>query len=618
MSSPMPKGSMRGMGPGGGHGTMPAEKPKDAKGTLRRLFSFMHPYRFSVLLVLLCAIASVFCSSLGPMVLGFATNEIQLGAQRMLAGTGGIDLAAVVRKLTQLGALYAASALFSYLQQYAVAGVSQKTMYSLRRAVDLKIKRLPLSYFDSNTIGDVLSRTSNDVDTVANSLQQGISQLFNSVITIITVLAMMLLISPGLTLAALLTLPFTLLSSMKIVKSSQKFFRGQADTLGDLNGYIEEMYTGHQVVRAFSREESAAARFDQLNERLCDYSWKANFISGVIMPVSGFFGNLGYIIITVIGAFLCIDGRFLVGSIQSFIQYIRSFNMPITQTANLANMLQSTMAAAERVFQFLDEAEETPDAPGAKAPENTTGTVEFKNVSFGYAPDRVLIKNLSLSISPGEMIAIVGPTGAGKTTLVNLVLRFYDVLGGQILVDGMDVRDMPRAALRDRFGMVLQDTWLFSGSIRENIRYGRLNASDKEVYAAARAARADGFIRSLPRGYDTELGEDASNISQGQRQLITIARAILSEPEILIWDEATSSVDTRTELLIQRAMGTLMKGRTSFVIAHRLSTIRDADKILVMNHGDIVETGNHRELMAKNGFYASLYRSQFEGGEEAV
>ena len=461
MSSPMPKGSMRGMGPGGGHGTMPAEKPKDAKGTLRRLFSFMHPYRFSVLLVLLCAIASVFCSSLGPMVLGFATNEIQLGAQRMLAGTGGIDLAAVVRKLTQLGALYAASALFSYLQQYAVAGVSQKTMYSLRRAVDLKIKRLPLSYFDSNTIGDVLSRTSNDVDTVANSLQQGISQLFNSVITIITVLAMMLLISPGLTLAALLTLPFTLLSSMKIVKSSQKFFRGQADTLGDLNGYIEEMYTGHQVVRAFSREESAAARFDQLNERLCDYSWKANFISGVIMPVSGFFGNLGYIIITVIGAFLCIDGRFLVGSIQSFIQYIRSFNMPITQTANLANMLQSTMAAAERVFQFLDEAEETPDAPGAKAPENTTGTVEFKNVSFGYAPDRVLIKKLSLSISPGEMIAIVGPTGAGKTTLVNLVLRFYDVLGGQILVDGMDVRDMPRAALRDRFGMVLQDTWLF-------------------------------------------------------------------------------------------------------------------------------------------------------------
>ena len=618
MSSPMPKGSMRGMGPGGGHGTMPAEKPKDAKGTLRRLFSFMHPYRFSVLLVLLCAIASVFCSSLGPMVLGFATNEIQLGAQRMLAGTGGIDLAAVVRKLTQLGALYAASALFSYLQQYAVAGVSQKTMYSLRRAVDLKIKRLPLSYFDSNTIGDVLSRTSNDVDTVANSLQQGISQLFNSVITIITVLAMMLLISPGLTLAALLTLPFTLLSSMKIVKSSQKFFRGQADTLGDLNGYIEEMYTGHQVVRAFSREESAAARFDQLNERLCDYSWKANFISGVIMPVSGFFGNLGYIIITVIGAFLCIDGRFLVGSIQSFIQYIRSFNMPITQTANLANMLQSTMAAAERVFQFLDEAEETPDAPGAKAPENTTGTVEFKNVSFGYAPDRVLIKKLSLSISPGEMIAIVGPTGAGKTTLVNLVLRFYDVLGGQILVDGMDVRDMPRAALRDRFGMVLQDTWLFSGSIRENIRYGRLNASDEEVYAAARAARADGFIRSLPRGYDTELGEDASNISQGQRQLITIARAILSEPEILIWDEATSSVDTRTELLIQRAMGTLMKGRTSFVIAHRLSTIRDADKILVMNHGDIVETGNHRELMAKNGFYASLYRSQFEGGEEAV
>ena len=608
---------------GGPGGRQPKnfDRPKNTKVTLRRLLIFMKPYHLGLALVVVFAILSTVFNSMGPMVLGFATNEIQRGFDRMTQGSGGIDFTAVLRILVLLAALYILSALFSYLQNFLVSGVAQRTIYSLRKTVDQKIRRLPLGYFDRGSVGDVLSRVTNDVDTVATTLQQGINQVVNSVFTILTILVMMLLISPVLTGVALLTLPLTLLASMNVVRLSQKLFKGQADTLGSLNGYVEEMYTGHNVVKVFSREEDTIAAFDGLNEELYRYSWKANFISGIIMPVSGFIGNLGYIIVTVLGAVWVIQGKFLVGSIQSFIQYIRHFSNPIVQLANLANMLQSAIAAAERVFEFLDEAEETPDPlPQEDIPQAArrgSGSVEFQNVSFGYTPDRILIRDLSLSIRPGETVAIVGPTGAGKTTLVNLILRFYEVSGGRILLDGEDIAGMPRAALRSRIGMVLQDTWLFSGTIRENIRYGRLDATDAEVEEAARSARADKFIRALPQGYDTHLGEDASNISQGQRQLLTIARAILSDPDILILDEATSSVDTRTEVLIQKAMNTLMKGRTSFVIAHRLSTIRDAGKILVMRDGDIIEAGNHRELMDKGGFYAQLYQSQFRGEDEA-
>jgi ATP-binding cassette subfamily B multidrug efflux pump len=601
---------------GGGHGPRNFDRPKNTKGTLKRLLAFMKPFHLGLGLAVFFAMVSTVFNSLGPMVLGFATNEIQRGVERMTAGTGGIDFSAVSRILGALAALYVIYAVFAYLQNFLVAGVSQKTIYNLRKTVDEKIKRLPLRYFDSNSIGDVLSRVTNDVDTVATTLQQGINQIVNSTFTLLTILVMMLLISPLLTLVALLTLPLTLLASMNVVKISQKLFKGQADTLGDLNGYIEEMYTGHNVVKVFSKEPDTIRSFDEMNDRLYRYSWKANFLSGIIMPVSSFIGNLGYIIVTVLGAVWVIQGKFLVGSIQSFIQYIRHFSNPIVQFANLANMLQSTIAAAERIFEFLDEAEETPDVQPDALPQPGPGNVEFQDVSFGYSPDRILIRDLNLSIKAGEMVAIVGPTGAGKTTLVNLILRFYDVNGGRILLDGADISQMPRKDLRSRIGMVLQDTWLFSGTIRENIRYGRLDATDEEVEQAARSARADEFIRSLPHGYDTMLGEDAANISQGQRQLLTIARAILSDPDILILDEATSSVDTRTEVLIQKAMSTLMEGRTSFVIAHRLSTIRDASKILVMQNGSIVESGNHKELMAQNGFYAKLYQSQFRGEQE--
>ncbi len=612
-------GPMRGPGPMGGHGRGPGlERPKNLGGTLRRLLAFMKPFHLGLGAVVVLAVFSTVFDSLGPLVLGFATNEIQLGFQRMLQGTGGIDFGAVVRILAVMGGMYAVSALFGYLQHFLVSGVSQKTIYSLRRTVDQKIKRLPLGYFDRSSVGDVLSRVTNDVDTVATTLQQGINQVVTASFTLVTVLVMMLLISPLLTLVALLTLPLTLLASMNVVKVSQKLFKGQADTLGNLNGYIEEMYTGHNVVKVFSKEQDTIAAFDAMNEELYRYSWKANFISSIIMPISTFIGNLGYITVTVLGAVWVIQGKFLVGSIQSFMQYIRHFSNPVVQLSNLANMLQSTIAAAERVFEFLDEEEELPDPAvpkGDSTPRRGPGRVDFQRVSFGYSPDRILMKDLSLSIRPGETVAIVGPTGAGKTTLVNLILRFYEVSGGTILLDGEDIAQMPRKALRARIGMVLQDTWLFSGTIRENIRYGRLSATDQEVEAAARAARADKFIRALPQGYDTPLGEDASNISQGQRQLLTIARAILSDPDILILDEATSSVDTRTEVLIQKAMNTLMEGRTSFVIAHRLSTIRDAGKILVMRDGDIIETGSHRELMDRGGFYAQLYQSQFQGEE---
>ncbi len=601
-------GPMR--GPGGRRPGM--EKPRDMGAAMKRLFQFMSPFRVSLVLVVLFVLLSTLLSSIGPTVLGLATNEIQRGFQRMQAGTGGIDFGAIVRILTLLGVLYGVSALFEYLQHFTIAGVSQKTMYALRRAVDEKIKKLPLSYYDGHSIGDILSRVTNDVDTVASSLQQGINQVFSSIFTLIFTLVMMLRLSPWLTLVTLLTLPLTLVCSMGVVKTSQALFKGQMNTLGDLNGYAEETYTGHQVVQAFSREKQTNKTFDDINETLYGYSWKANFISSVIMPISGFFGNLGYILVTIIGAFQCLNGTMLVGSIQSFTQYIRQFNQPVTQAAQLTNMLQATIAAAERVFAFLDEEEERPDVEDALVPALDRGEVRFEHVSFGYSPDKILMKDLNLEIHPGETVAIVGPTGAGKTTLVNLILRFYEVQHGRVLIDGVDITQMTRTHLRSCIGMVLQDTWLFSGTILENIRYGRLDAADEEVYAAA---RADDFIRSQPDGYHTDLGEDAANISQGQRQLLTIARAILSDPEILILDEATSSVDTRTEVLIQKAMHTLMKNRTSFVIAHRLSTIRDADKILVMDHGDIIEAGSHRELMALGGFYSKLYQSQFQEGD---
>lgn len=610
-------GPMRGPMGGGGHGRMLAAsgKPKDAKGTVKRLFSFMRPYRTGAILVVLFAVLGTGLSNMGPAVLGFATNQLHLGAQRILSGTGGMDFAATGRILMTLAAIYLLSALFTYLQHFIIAGVSQRTMYGIRKAVDQKLKRLPLRYFDGNSFGDILSRVTNDVDTVATSLQQGINQVISSIITVVTILVMMLYISPLLTLVALLTLPLTALASVNVVKMSQKLFQGQVNSQGALSGYVEEMYTGHNVVKAFGKEADTVQRFGELNDELYRYSWKAQFLSGVIMPITNFFTNLGYIVVAVLGAFMVIQGKMLVGSIQSFIQYIRQFSQPVVQAANLANMLQATIAAAERVFAFLDEEEEPADMVPEELPRFDHGSVSFQHVRFGYRPDQTLIKDLNLEIHPGQTVAIVGPTGAGKTTLVNLILRFYDVSGGRILIDGADITTVPREHLRSCIGMVLQDTWLFSGTIRENIRYGRLSATDEEVEAAARAAKADDFIRSLPDGYETVLGEDAFNISQGQRQLLTIARAILSDPRILILDEATSSVDTRTEVLIQKAMLALMEDRTSFVIAHRLSTIRDADKILVMEHGDIVESGTHRELLELGGAYARLYRSQFENRE---
>ena len=602
-------------GPGmkrhGPNGPYLGDKPKNTKGTLLRLLAFMKPYRVGLILVLAFTILSTVAGNLAPRVIGFATNEIQRGAERILKGTGGMDYRAIVGILVILGIMYVLNALLTYAQQYLMAGISQKTMYTLRRKVDLKLKKLPLSYFDSQPLGDILSRVTNDVDTVSNSLQQGINQIMTSALTLITILVMMLVISPALTLVALLTLPLTLLLSMGVIKRSQPLFVGQQSSLGRLNGHIEEMYTGHNVIKAYGREAEVIRQFEEINEERYRYSWKANFISGFIMPVSHLISNLGYVAVTVIGGVMVINGRLLIGDIQSFAQYLRNFSQPITQLSNIANTLQSTVAAAERSFDFLDQPEEEPVESPLAPPEPKVGRVEFDHVKFGYAPGQTLIRDFDLHVQSGETIAIVGPTGAGKTTLVNLLLRFYDITGGRILVDGEDIAQMDRVALREYFGMVLQDTWLFEGSILENIRYGTLDATDDEVIAAAKAAYADDFIRTLPGGYAMELSEDASNISQGQRQLLTIARAVLSNPAILILDEATSSVDTRTEVLIQKAMNTLMEGRTSFVIAHRLSTIRDADKILVLNNGDIVETGNHSQLLRQGGFYADLYNSQF-------
>ena len=603
-----------GGGPPGGHpGMMIVEKPKSFKKAMKTFLKYLAPYRFALIMVLVFAIASTVFGIIGPKLLGNATTILFKGIVAKATQPGaGIDFAAIRRIALELLGLYLLSAIFSYFQGYIMSGIAMKITYMFRRNISEKIKRMPLKYFDTKTHGEVLSRVTNDIDTISTSLTQNLSQIVTSVTTIIGVLVMMLTISWEMTLVALVILPvsFGLVSIM--IKASQKYFKQQQVYLGHVDGHVEEMYSGHIVIKAFNGEEKSIQKFDKLNEELYKAGWKSQFLAGLMMPVVTFVGNLAYVGVSILGGYLAINGTIGVGDILAFIQYVRSFTMPITQVANIANVLQSTAAAAERVFEFLDEPEETADPVDAVKLTEVKGNVTFKNVSFGYNPERVIIHNFSADIKPGQKVALVGPTGAGKTTMVKLLMRFYDINSGSISIDGVDIRKFKREDLRAMFGMVLQDTWLFNGTIRENIRYGDLNASDEAVVAAAKTANVDHFVRTLPHSYDLELNEESSNISQGQKQLLTIARAFLANPKILILDEATSSVDTRTEILIQNAMVDLMKGRTSFVIAHRLSTIRDADIILVIKDGDIVEQGKHEELLAKNGFYASLYKSQFE------
>ncbi len=599
------------MGGRGAAGMMPGEKAKNFKGTMAKLLRYLSRFLPAIITVLVCAAASTVFSIFGPKVLGQATTKLFEGVMAMLTGTGGIDFSAIGQILLFLLAIYLVSALLSYVQGWVMAGVATKVSYSMRRDISEKIDRMPLSYFDRVPNGEVLSRITNDVDTVTQTLNQSLSQIVTNVTMMVGVLCMMLSISPLMTLVALCILPVSVLIVMNVVKRSQPYFRQQQDYLGHVNGHVEEMYGGHVVVTAFGREEESLGVFDKMNAKLYNAAWKSQFLSGMMMPLMNFAGNLGYVGICVLGGFLSLNGSITVGDIQAFIQYVRNFTQPINQIANISNVLQQTAAAAERVFAFLEQEEEPADPESPLSPELIQGEVDFAHVHFGYTPEKTIIHDFSAVIQPGKKVAIVGPTGAGKTTMVKLLMRFYDVTDGAILLDGYDVRQFARNDLRDSFGMVLQDTWLYNGTIRENIRYGRLSATDEEVLAAAKAAQVDHFVRTLPDGYDTVLNEEATNISQGQKQLLTIARTIISEPRILIFDEATSSVDTRTELAIQKAMDHLMEGRTSFIIAHRLSTIRDADLILVMKDGDIVETGTHTELLAKHGFYAELYQSQF-------
>ena len=611
------RGPFGGHGPGGPRGMMPGEKAKDFKGTFRKLIRYLGEYHVTILVVAAAAMLSCVFAIAGPKVMAKATNKLFEGVIAMLTGAGGIDFSYIGWIILILVGLYALSCALSYLQGWLMTGVTQKVSYRLRRDISLKINRLPLSYFDGTSTGDVLSRVTNDVDTLSQSLNQSLTQIVTSVTTVLGVLAMMLSISPLMTLVAVLTLPLSLLFITQIVKRSQPFFVRQQRYLGEANGHIEEMYGGHVVVRAFNGEDRSIETFNEINDKLYDSAWKSQFLSGLMQPLMGFVGNIGYVAICVLGGWLTAKGSISVGDIQAFIQYVRSFNQPINQLANISNVLQQTAAAAERVFEFLDEKEELPDPEQPVSADEVQDQVMFAHVKFGYSPEKIIIHDFSHIVQPGQKVAIVGPTGAGKTTMVKLLMRFYDVNEGAILVDGYDVRQFTRNGLRGLFGMVLQDTWLYNGTILENIRYGRLDATDEEVYAAARMAGVEHFVHTLPDGYHTVLNEEASNISQGQKQLLTIARAVLSDPKILILDEATSSVDTRTELHIQHAMDRLMKGRTSFVIAHRLSTIRDSDVILVMRDGDIVEVGSHDALMAKGGFYAELYQSQFEPEETA-
>ena len=605
MRGPMGGGPMGGMGRGG-------EKAKDFKKTMKTLAQYLKSYKLSIIMVIIFAIGSAAFSIVGPKVLGKATTEIFNGLVSKVSGNGtGIDFDAIKKILISLIILYVISTVFSFVQGFVMSGISQKVAYNLRDELVKKLNRLPMKYFDTKTHGEVLSRFTNDIDTLAQSLNQSLTQIITSITTLVGVFIMMLSISVVMTFSALIVIPISLFLISFIIKRSQKFFKSQQEFLGQVNGQVEELYGGHTVVQAFNREEESIKEFNKINDKLYDSAWKSQFLSGTMQPLMMFVGNLSYVIVSILGGYLVIKNKIEVGDIQSFIQYVRSFNQPISQMAQISNQLQSTAAAAERVFEFLNEEEEDVTVENPISIEGLQGRIDFQNVRFGYDENRTIIKDFTAHVKPGQKVALVGPTGAGKSTMIKLLMRFYDVNSGAILVDGHNIKDFNRSELRELFGMVLQDTWLFSGSIKENIRYGRLDATDEEVIEASKAAHVHHFIKTLPDGYNMLLNEESSNISQGQKQLLTIARAILADPKILILDEATSSVDTRTELLIQKAMDNLMEGRTSFVIAHRLSTIRDADLILVINDGDIVEQGNHEELLAKNGFYANLYNSQF-------
>lgn len=608
------KGGMGGpMGRMGG-GPRAVEKAKDFKGTMKKLGVYLKPYSLSIAIVILFAIGSAAFSIVGPKILGKATTKIFEGLVQKITGVpnASIDFGYIGNIAMILVALYLVSSLFGIIQSFIMSGVAQKVSYNLRKQISEKMDTLPLNYFDTRTNGEVLSRITNDVDTVNQTLNQSLSQIITSVVTLIGVLIMMFSISWIMTLATFIILPVSMILISLVVKKSQKYFKSQQEYLGHLNGQVEEVYGGHNIMKAFNREEASTKDFDELNNTLYKSAWKSQFLSGMMMPIMSFVGNLGYVLVSILGGWLTIKSVITVGDIQAFIQYVRSFNQPISQMAQVANIMQSTAAAAERVFEFLDEEDEVKDPVNSVDPSEIRGEVEFEDVHFGYNPDKIIINDFSVDVKPGQKVAIVGPTGAGKTTIVKLLMRFYDINSGSIKIDGHDIRDFKRADLRNLFGMVLQDTWLFNGTIMENLRYGRLDATDAEVKEAAKAAHVDHFVKTLPDGYNMVLNEEASNISQGQKQLLTIARAFLKDPKLLILDEATSSVDTRTELLIQKAMEKLMEGRTSFIIAHRLSTIRDADLILVMKDGDIVEQGNHEELLEKGGFYSSLYNSQFE------
>jgi len=607
---------MFGRGPIGALG-LPAQKARNFKGTLRRLLRYLAPHRQALVVVLVAGIISTVFSVVGPKLMGMVTTKIFEGYLARQTGQpgGGIDFPYVANILWTLLALFAVSSVFQYLQQYLMSGVAQQTVYALRRDVEAKFSRMPLRVFDTKTHGEILSRAVNDLDNISSTLQQNLTQLVTSLLTVVGIVVMMLTISWVLTVVVVMTLPLSVTIVAAITRRSQSFFVRQQRALGELNGHVAEMYAGHAIVTAYGHEAQAVARFHALNETYYEGAWRAQFATGVMFPIMMFVGNLGYVAVAVMGGFLVTRRAIGLGDVQAFIQYSRNFSMPITQLSSMASTIQLTVASAERVFELLDEEEEPAGAPAAAVPAEPRGAVEFDRVAFSYKADQPLIEDLTLTVAPGQMVAIVGPTGAGKTTLVNLLMRFYDVNGGAIRVDGVDIRDLSRGGLRRLFGMVLQDTWLFSGTIRENIAYGREGATDEAVVQAARAAQADHFIRTLPDNYATLINEEATNLSQGQKQLLTIARAFLADPTILILDEATSSVDTRTEVLIQQAMGQLMHGRTTFVIAHRLSTIRNADVILMMERGRIVEKGTHQELLAAQGRYAALYQSQFAGAE---
>ena len=597
---------------GPGRGMMPGEKPKDFKNSIEKLVRYLGRYWYAIVAVMIFAAVSTVFSVAGPKVMARATNALVEGLGKKIAGTGSIDFTYIAKVLLFTLGLYICSAVFSFIQGMIMTGITQKTCYRMRKEISEKINRMPMKYFESRTYGEVLSRITNDVDTLGQSLNQSVTQIITSVATLVGTLVMMISISGIMTLISLVILPVSAILISFIIKHSQKYFRQQQEYLGHINGQVEEVYGGHLVVQAYNKQGSTIKKFEDTNQILFQSAWKSQFLSGLMQPIMQFVGNLGYVGVAISGGLLAIRGTIGVGEIQAFIQYVRNFTQPIQQIAQVANMLQSMSAASERVFEFLDEEEEELTVEHAVHLDHVDGYVDFSHVSFGYNPGQIIIRDFSAHVTPGQKIAIVGPTGAGKTTMVKLLMRFYDVTGGEIQVDGHDIRDFNRQELRDAFGMVLQDTWLFKGSIMENIRYGRLDATDEEVIEAAKAAHAHHFIQTLPGGYQMELNEDASNVSQGQKQLLTIARAILADNPVLILDEATSSVDTRTEVRIQKALDNLMRGRTSFIIAHRLSTIRNADLILVMKDGDIIEQGTHEQLLAQKGFYADLYNSQFE------